>query len=254
MEYSFDTYLARPLPFERELGQLFGDQEPITIFEVGACEGEDSIKLRRRFPRAQIHSFEPLPGNVAKIRRNFAKYGVHDVHLHELALSDTDGVAEFYVSSGHPEDQPRTDDWDFGNKSSSLLAPKEHLRTHSWLTFDEKIEVTTQRLDTFCERHNIRRIDFLYLDVQGAELMVLAGAGPLIGRIGAAWLEVEQIELYAGQPLRPDVESFMLAHNFTCVLDTVGAVTGDQLYVADRLRRRLKRKRLHWSRRLHLRG
>lgn len=242
MQYSFDSYLDRALPFEREMARLFDGRKPITIFEVGACEGEDSIRLRRRFPHARIHVFEPVPRNVAKIHGNFAKYGVDDVHVHNVALSDTDGHAELHVSTGHPEDQPRTDDWDFGNKSSSLLAPKEHLRTHSWITFDEKIEVTTERLDTFCKSRRISKVDFLYMDVQGAELMVLAGAGRLIGRIGAVWLEVEQVELYAGQPLRSDVEAFMQRNGFTCVLDAVGAVSGDQLYVGRRLLKRMQRK------------
>src|SRR5918994_1153850 len=77
------------------------------------------------------------------------------------------------------------------------------------LKFERTILVETMRLDRFCDAHSIERIDLVYLDVQGAELMVLRGAGDYLTRIGAVWLEVGARELYDGQPLKDDVELFM---------------------------------------------
>ena len=71
------------------------------------------------------------------------------------------------------------------------------------------------------------------MDVQGAELMVLKGAGELIEHIKLIWLEVESVELYKDQPVRSDVEAFMRDNGFQLLKDTVGRVSGDQLYISN---------------------
>ena len=80
---------------------------------------------------------------------------------------------------------------------------------------------------------DIGRVDLAHIDVQGAELMALRGAGARLSDVRAVWLEVEAVELYRGQPLRQEVEQFMRAAGFRLALDTVGKVTGDQLWVND---------------------
>lgn len=235
----FDSYLRQPLEFSREIARYFDDRAPLVIFEVGACEGEDTIRLKRRFPNACIYAFEPLPENATKVQQNLEKYRVPDVEVFQLALSDEPGRTEFYVSSGHPDHVPRTEDWDYGNKSSSLLPPKEHTSLLPWVQFDRTIHVETQRLDFFCDKNSIDRIDLVYLDVQGAEVMVLRGAGDYMKRIGAIWMEVGAIELYEGQPLKNDVERFMHGYGFVCIKDTVNQTAGDQLYVNRELMTRI---------------
>ena len=226
-----NKYIESPLPFEAEINKYYKKSAVITIFEIGSCEGEDSIRLRRSYPAANIYTFEPLPGNIQKIKDNLKKYAVQDIELSQIALSNKNGSAKFYVSSGHPEDRPTNDGWDYGNKSSSLLKPKKTKQIHKWLRFKDKIKVKTQRLDTFCNEHSLEKIDFIFLDVQGAELKVLEGAGSLIKNIGMIWLEVEAVELYKRQPLKNDVERFMKTHGFECIKSTVDDVSGDQLYV-----------------------
>lgn len=231
---SLPEYLQQPFEFEKELKQLFKQKEALVIFDVGACEGEDSIKFSKRFPNACIYTFEPLPKNIKRIKANFAKYEASNANLVDKALSNSDGKATFHVSSGKPS-KAEGKTWDYGNKSSSLLAPAKTKTVHKWLKFKDKIEVKTERLDTFVEIEGIKEIDFLYMDVQGAEMMVLEGAGRFISRIKAIWLEVESVELYKNQPLKRDIEAFMKKHNFHKVKDTVNEVAGDQLYVNEDL-------------------
>jgi len=234
VKYDFEVYINEPLPFDRQISKYFRKNDPLIIFEVGSCEGEDSIRLKRRFPNAIIYTFEPLPSNVKKIKEHFKKYDLPTKRVFQLALSDSNGTAEFFVSSGQPTHIPeseKSDHWDFGNKSSSLLPPKEHKKTLSWIKFKDKVKVKTQRLDDFCRQNQISKIDFAYIDVQGAELMVLNGANDMLSKISSVWLEVEAIELYANQPLKDDVEKFMATNGFVKVMDTVNEVSGDQLYV-----------------------
>jgi hypothetical protein len=47
-------------------------------------------------------------------------------------------------------------------------------------------------------------------------------------------MEVEAKPLYKDQPLKEDVEEFMTSRGFAKRLDTVGSISGDQLYVNTR--------------------
>ncbi|MEJ0104610.1 MAG: FkbM family methyltransferase [Bacteroidota bacterium] len=229
--YDRKEYLKESLPIESELKILFSPDRPLTIFEIGACEGEDSIKYSRFFPNALIYAFEPLPSNADIIEKNLKRYNVGNVKLNNIALSDKKGESEFYVSSGNPANI-EVNDWDFGNKSSSLLAPDLHHEVSSFIKFNEKIKVETNTLDSFCSENNIREVDFIHMDVQGAELMVLKGSEGMMASIKAIWLEVSKVELYKNQPLATDIEKFMKFHGFAMVKDCLYNLTGDRLYIS----------------------
>ena len=49
MIFDREHYLGQPVPIENELKLLFDESAPLTIFEIGACEGEDSIRYSRLF-------------------------------------------------------------------------------------------------------------------------------------------------------------------------------------------------------------
>ena len=146
-------------------------------------------------------------------------------------MSDKKGSDKFYVSSGYPTSISKNIDWDFGNKSSSLLPPDETKAIHPWLEFNEVIQVETDTLFNICGQINTREIDFIHLEVQGAELQVLKGAGELLKNTKAVWMEVEAVPLYLNQPLKQDVETFMKNKGFILLKDTVDKISGDQLFV-----------------------
>lgn len=230
MEYSLSNYLKEPLEFQDVLFSLFNKEDKLIIFDIGACEAEDSIRYSMIFPNSQIYSFEPLPKNIERAKENIVKYNRLNIKLYSKALSDKNGISKFHVSSGSPE-QESSINWDFGNKSSSLLAPDKVQEEFRWLKFNEVINVSTDTLKNFCTKNNIVSIDFMHLDVQGAELLVLEGAGDYLKNIKSLWLEVENISLYSGQPLKKEVETFMNYHGFTKVLDHLTSISGDQFYV-----------------------
>ncbi|MFP3756777.1 FkbM family methyltransferase [Cupriavidus sp. SIMBA_020] len=226
-----DAYIQSPLPIAEELAQLFQLDAPLVIFDIGSCEGEDSIRYARSFPNSRIYAFEPLPANMATLKRQVAAYGATQVEAFPIALSDERGTATFYVSSGAPEHLPNNENWDYGNKSSSLLPPGEVTDHHPWLKFDQAIEVKTDTLANFCDARGIDHIDLIHMDVQGAELKVLLGAGALLQQVKAIWLEIENVPLYEGQPLAPEMQAFMESQGFVKHKDTVSEISGDHLYV-----------------------
>lgn len=208
------AYLAAPTPAETEFRRLFRPAAVRTVCDIGACEGEDSVRFTRCFPRAQVFAFEPLPSNQALVRANFSRYAAANAELVPLALSDRAGTATFHVSSGRPPELFAGQNWNYGNKSSSLLPAAGNGPMHGWIEFKEEIAVTTDTLDAFCARRGIGRIDLIHLDVQGAEQLVLNGATRMLPRTAGVWLEVAAVELYRGQALDRDLTRFMRAQGF----------------------------------------
>lgn len=227
------AYLAQPSEAEREFRRLFRPDEPLVIMDVGACEGEDSIRYARLCPRARVFAFEPLPLNQTAIAANFSRYAVPNAELVPLALSAARGLATFHVSSGRPPELFAGENWNYGNKSSSLLAPAKSGPMHGWIEFKEEIQVPTGTLDEFCAQRGINHIDFIQMDVQGAEQLVLAGATAMLPNITAIWLEVSAQELYRGQALDLEIKRLMRGRGFALGYATYrgDGIEGDHLYV-----------------------
>ena len=224
-------YLAEPTEIELELCWLFRADEPLTIFDVGCCEGEDSLRYRKRFRQSRVFAFEPLPINQQLARANFQQYAASGIELNSFALSDRSGISDFHVSAGEPPERHEGSAWNYGNKSSSLLAPGAVETIHPWLRFDQTIKVQCRRLDDFCRERAIEHIDFMHMDVQGAEALVLRGAGSFLKRITSIWLEVADEQMYAGQTLQKELARFMCRHGFAKALETSRGAEGDQFFV-----------------------
>ncbi len=228
--YDRKKYILTESPLKKDLFKIFNADEALTILDIGGCEGEESIRYSRIFPNASIFSFEPLPMNQELVIENIKKYEATNVKLVPYAISDEAGISQFYVSSGHPENQSSDLDWDFGNKSSSLLPPDTR-NNHEWLKFNQKIDVPTITLHSFLIENQINEVDFIHMDVQGAELKVLLGAKDFIKNIKSVWLEVSDLEIYKNQPLRTDVERFMKLKGFYLVKSEMQGDFGDQFYL-----------------------
>lgn len=236
---NLERYLAHRTEVQHAVSWLLCAHRHPVIFDVGACEGEDSIRYARLFPRSRIFSFEPLSANQAQVRANFSKYQVTNAELIPLALSDRRGAATFHVSAGEPAEKFAGEEWNYGNKSSSLLAPADSAPMHGWITFPETAIVECDTLDEFCAARRIDRIDFVHMDVQGAEHLVLAGATRMLPSITAIWLEVAECEIYRGQKLRAEIQALLRAHGFKLVFGQSRGIEGDQLYVNRRHARAL---------------
>ncbi len=227
--YNRTNYISQNSPVQKELLRLFQKNSKLLILDIGGCEGEESIRYSKLFPFSAIFIFEPIPANQNLILENLKKFNIKNVQLIPAAVSNTSTVEYMYVSSGQPKIKENLD-WDFGNKSSSLLVPHKD-NNPKWLEFNEKIKVRTITLDKFLREKRFKIIDFIHLDVQGAEIKVLIGAENFLNSTKAIWMEVANKELYKNQPLRTDVEKFMLSKGFCLIKSKLLNEVGDQLYI-----------------------
>jgi len=224
-------YIDLKHPIEKELYLLFGKNEKLIIFDIGCCELEDSIRYSNMFSQALIYSFEALYKNYLISNENLSQFKKQQsIHLFNVALSNTEGEADFYISSGKPQEHIDID-FNFGNKSSSLLEPKKVKDFFNWLEFNEIEKVKTKKINDFCIEQSITLLDLLHIDVQGAEMLVLEGANYFLNNTRAIWIEVETEELYKSQPLKNDIEIFLKKFGFFPAKIMVEGIAGDILFL-----------------------
>lgn len=129
--------------------------------DVGANMGAMALHMALRVGETgKVFAFEPLPTNAQRLREHSIRNGFENrLHLLQIALSNADGDLEF------------------------LAAPTSHVNQgmgslveidHGDLT--ARIVVQARRLDTFCISQSIKKLDFVKVDIQGAEPHFLAGA------------------------------------------------------------------------------
>lgn len=175
-----------------ELVLLLGKDDPV-IVEIGCNNGSHTVQFLERFPRARIYGFEPDPRAAADFKKRLG----HDprVRLYEVAIAAQDGEADFFMSDTHPEAGiPRS--W---YDSGSIRRPKKHLEVFPWVTFPRTIRVPTCRLDTWYQQNGIETIDFIWADVQGAEVDLIQGGLQALANTRYFYTEYANTELYEGQ-------------------------------------------------------
>lgn len=178
------------------------------FFEVGSHFGTDTEKMAKT--TKNIHCFDPDPRNT----KMFKEVNL-PVFLNEIAISNYDGTAIFYLSSGNvyesvygPTDNDRVngEDW---SASSSLREPKNHLNKVPWVKFNSTKEVEVKRIDTYCKEKEIEFIDFIWMDVQGAEDLVIEGMGGMLDKTRFIYTEYDEEELYSGSPALEKIISLL---------------------------------------------
>ena len=81
----------------------------------------------------------------------------------------------------------------------------------------DSLGVETVTLDAVLEREDAELVDFLKLDIQGAELKALQGAEETLKRAAVVHCEVEFSPIYEGQPLFPEIQRFLNERGFELI-------------------------------------
>ena len=62
-----------------ELGKYLEKKSSGIIFDIGACDGTDSVIYGKLYPHAQVFCFEPLPSNFELIEKNIKQSGLSNI-------------------------------------------------------------------------------------------------------------------------------------------------------------------------------
>jgi len=153
---------------ERRLG--LSSLRGLTVLEVGSNIGTETVSMLGRHGAARVVAIEPDPDNARFLRANLALNGLEGrAKVLELALSDVDSKLRLERSP---------DNWgDHRIRVASPTGPSlsvEHERT--------TVEVPARTLDSLIEAGDVDvgTLDLVWMDVQGHEAHVLAGAERLV--------------------------------------------------------------------------
>ncbi len=180
------------------LGPLRG-LSPATVIDVGANKGQFALAALALWPAARVIALEPQPEAMRSLRALFADDP--RVRLVEAAAGRREGEAALHLSA---------------RRDSSSLLPIGARQSEVFPGTEETgtLSVRSAPLTRLLQGEPLDPPVLLKIDVQGAELEVLAGAGPLLGRIAQVYVECSYLELYEGQALAAQVESFLTEHGF----------------------------------------
>ncbi len=127
--------------------------------DIGANIGYWSLVLARVVSKTgKVFSFEPDSDNFKLLTKNIEVNGYKNVVLTQKAVYSKTTVIDFYIKADFGVDQRVYDPGD-GRKS---------------------VKIEAVSIDDFCVKNGIEKVDFIKMDIQGAEAMALKGMRKLV--------------------------------------------------------------------------
>ena len=174
------------------------------ILEIGARPIADEKEvfhlLVEHFPGSKVIAFEV----DEELCKRLNKESDVNITFYPVALGKTEETRDFYETN-HP-------------MCSSLYKPEQSIidRYNNLEVAQLKStgKIDTVSLDNFIGEHNIEPVDFVKIDIQGAELDVFQGGEKVLKDTIAIVTEVEFIPVYENQPLFADVSHYLLKQKF----------------------------------------
>jgi len=131
-------------------------KEGMTFIDLGAHRGYYTLLASKLVgEKGRVFAFEPAPENFTLLSRNLK--GMGNVTLVPKAVSNNSGIARFFLS---PDDSVTHSLYEVGD---------------NW----QSIEVEVTSLDEFF-KDNDSKLDFIKMDIEGAEISALEGMAELI--------------------------------------------------------------------------
>lgn len=145
-------------PGETEIVKKFV-KKGMTVVDAGANIGYFTLLMARLVGRSgKVHAFEPGRENVELLKKNIALNSRENVIVNDMALSDKAGELNFYISASNPQDHRIIKDLREKRKSYKVKS----------ITLNDYFKNS--------------KVDFIKMDIQGAELLALEGAMKIIAR------------------------------------------------------------------------
>ena len=170
-----DFNAALKYQFRYRLLQLYRSGTISTVYDIGAHHGKWSLGMKKLMPKASFQLFEANPVCETFLKKTGLPY-------HRIALSKAKGTRVFHSN----------------NSTGDSFYP-ENTELSGAFGWQEK-EVETADLDSFALQNHLPSPDWIKLDVQGAELDVLAGGKYLFSKSKFLLTEIPFLPYNLGAP------------------------------------------------------
>lgn len=183
--------------FNLDLSSLSG------VIHVGANVGEERHEYAQQ--NLSVLWFEPNPESFQKLQFNIAEFPKQQA-FQCLILDEDDKKYIFHVA----------DNGEGVAGASSILERTGHKESWPSVSYIKEIEVSGLTLNTFFKRHKIdkSKFQFLSVDTEGTELLVLKGATEILPFIHFAEIEVMDFDVYKNGSSMDDIDLFMSSKGF----------------------------------------
>ena len=188
------------------------------VLHLGASTGQERDAYDT-YCKGKVMWVEAIPRVYLDLQQNIKPYPQQTAY--NACLSNVDGDEVIFNVSNNE------------SQSSSILELGVHALIHPEVHYIEQIAMKTERIDTLLKDVDVSGINFLNVDLQGAEHLAIEGMGDLIKNIDYALLEVNMKETYKGCMLIEELDYFMLQRGFERVEtgEWVAETWTDALYI-----------------------
>lgn len=174
--------------------------DDIVVVDVG-CRWGFADQFVDELSSFRLFGFDPDKNECDRLSN---LYNSDRVTLVPLGLGDTIGSAKLYLTK-----EPAC---------SSLFQPNKQL-IDSCPALEcarevGQIDIELTTLDSWAKQAQLSHIDYLKIDTQGAELLVLKGAEKILSTVRVIEVEVEFNPIYNEQPLFSDVDIYLRKQGF----------------------------------------
>lgn len=167
------------------------------LADVGANVGDWSLRAFAHQPAILVCCFEPIPMLHPLLKTNLMG---KQVLFSELAMSDEPGNATFVY---YPKEPHLSSLYRRSDESNYNINPIY-------------IPVELERLDSFCEKHQISNINILKIDVEGGEYHVILGAQRLLEKQAIDVIQFEYATTYLdSKSSLKEVYDYLTDYGFT---------------------------------------
>uniref|UniRef100_B8HV71 Methyltransferase FkbM family n=1 Tax=Cyanothece sp. (strain PCC 7425 / ATCC 29141) TaxID=395961 RepID=B8HV71_CYAP4 len=182
------------MPLQNTLAQYL--QPGSVFYDIGANVGFFSIIAAQLVgDTGQVYAFEPVPENVATIRRNVELNQFANVRIFDQAISSSSGEAELLLAQH------------IGGASLATAATPPDLRG--------RMKVKTASIDDLLQSLSLKPPSLVKIDVEGAEIDVLHGMLQTIQTYQPVIIyEVDDGDFVAFQEKRQNIAKLMLSLNY----------------------------------------
>jgi FkbM family methyltransferase len=179
-------------------------KNPLIIIDIGASGGLDPMWAQFTSSYKGI-LFEPDPREYVHLKKNNS--GNDNLIILNAALSDSNKMVDFHLCKKQMVSSVFEPNFDFLNKFDDAER----------FEVEKTIKLNTDTLDSQLNKANVTEVDFIKLDVQGYELPILKGAVDSLSSTIGIKIEVEFAEMYKGQPLFEEVNTFITGKGFDLI-------------------------------------
>lgn len=169
------------------------------VLHLGASSGQERDEYNK-YCKGKVIWVEAIPLVHKELSLNIFHYE-NQIALNACLSNVNDEEIIFNISNNE-------------SQSSSILELGTHLEIHPEVCYTDRVKMKTIRVDKLLKDYNIEEINFLNVDLQGAEHLAIEGMGDLIKGIEWALLEVNQKEVYKGCMTIDDMDYFMMQRGF----------------------------------------